>query len=71
MPICADRHADASFLGFPRLWFDSQLKSFLFPDKLLGSGDFLPLFLSHKTRLCSSPVDHKDFMSCLLELPLG
>lgn len=42
MPICADRHADAPFLRFPRLWFDSQLKSFLFHDKLLGSTDFFP-----------------------------
>lgn len=27
------------FPRFPRLWFDSQLKSSLFPDKLLGSTD--------------------------------
>lgn len=47
------------FLRFPRLWFDSQLKSCLFPDKLLGSIDFFsPLFPSHKT----SPLDHRDFI---------
>lgn len=39
------------FFRFPRLWFDSQLKSCPFPDKLLGSADFffLPssLFIKH------------------------
>lgn len=39
------------FFRFPRLWFDSQLKSCPFPDKLLGSTDFffLPssLFIKH------------------------
>lgn len=72
MPIQADRHADASFLRFPRLWLDSQLKSFLFPDKLLGSTEFFfpPFFLSHKTPLCS-PVDHRDFISNLPQQPFS
>lgn len=57
------------FLRFPRLWFDSQLKSSLFPDKLLGSTDFFPpLFPSCKT-LSRSPLNHGDFISTMLQQP--
>lgn len=51
-------------LRFPQLWFDSQLKSSLFPDKLLGSTSSCPFPTDKTPSHC--PLDHRGSMSSSL-----